>query len=405
MKRGLENLDLLAEVVENRLDYSCENEKDPLSSSKIETLDPKRIFNMQGKCFDLQSLFNWVFNEQKYTNPFTNEPFKAHELESIKKEAFDKFPLKVNIVRKDYTVPEGESGVTPLAEFETSVFTNTKRLFINFVKSLFNVDSDSLEESLKLVLNNADTELVYVKIPEGEKYVFVEFSSLLLMSITGREMSLNFNEIDIYVLSKSSFTEEQLSASPYQNKLKKQLEATKDLVTKVFGVDLEEIIENPNVVYYAPPVERLVSGTIKVTFSLNKEDEKPLPQNDLTISFHRDEFVAGYKKKYSLRTTIREVLKDIIESISMKMGNLGLNDRIAIINRFDVNIVNSQAFVLTDTLRSKFKNKIDRNNKLKLDIFINGNNMFSDGRSYNDVLTSFSVNEIMTGQNGNLILH
>lgn len=395
METSFQDLDFLIEAIEDdKNDYLCENEEDPRSLQKLEELDSKRIFNMQGKCFDLKNLFEWVYNRQNYTNPFTNQRFNNEELKIIKREAIQRFPLLVEIAKINNIDPKtGVYNIDIINQFQTSQFTNIQRIFINCMKLVFNNKYLDLKEAIKLSLNNESTEFISFQI-SGTTFDYKNSLYDILLSDIVDEPILhnNSNRIRIYITAKKNYPASIKSQNNYRELEKLHIDAAESLVQKVFGTSLSQIVTNQNVMYYLGPSEYPISGRIKITFSKDTKDEKPFPQNDVIMSFHKSEFEAGYRKKYNYDTTIKDFLMDLINSVTSKMGNLGMNDQIAVINGFSVNVLNETSFTLADTIGAKFKNKVDRNGKIRVDIYIN-NDRTAGG--YGGEVSSFSIESIM----------
>ena len=78
--------------------FNCRNDDDPFTLESLEGIDPKRIINIDGDCFDLKPLFNWVYNQEKMTNPLNRNTFGPETLERIKNAALKYFPCRVFIM-------------------------------------------------------------------------------------------------------------------------------------------------------------------------------------------------------------------------------------------------------------------------------------------------------------------
>ena len=106
----------------------CRNGSDPFTLESLEGLEERRIINIQNDCFDLKPLFNWVYNEEKFTNPLTNIEFSDRDLSTIRGLALRDFPCEVEI-----SVPWSGR----FENLKTSTLSNYQRVFINVMKKLY----------------------------------------------------------------------------------------------------------------------------------------------------------------------------------------------------------------------------------------------------------------------------
>lgn len=99
----------------------CRNSEDPFTLDSLEGLESRRIINIERDCFDLKPLFNWVYNQEKFTNPLTNLPFSDQNLNRIKNAALQRFPCEVEVDE---------------ISIKTTTLSNYQRVFINVMKKL-----------------------------------------------------------------------------------------------------------------------------------------------------------------------------------------------------------------------------------------------------------------------------
>lgn len=76
---------------------NCENDTDPFSMDEFATMDPKDIISIDGTCYNLTALFNWVSNLEKKTDPFTNLEFSEEAITRIKNAGLERFPMAIKI--------------------------------------------------------------------------------------------------------------------------------------------------------------------------------------------------------------------------------------------------------------------------------------------------------------------
>lgn len=110
--------------------FNCRNDDDPFTLESLEGIDPKRIINIDGDCFDLKPLFNWVYNQEKMTNPLNRNTFGPETLERIKNAALKYFPCRVFIM----------NGNEVAASFKTTTLSTWERIFINAARKLYPSD-------------------------------------------------------------------------------------------------------------------------------------------------------------------------------------------------------------------------------------------------------------------------
>lgn len=72
--------------------------RDPFTQDEFDSMDDNSIIHIGEDCFHLPSLYAWVINYKANRNPLTNLEFSEQELEQIRSEAKNRFPLTLIIL-------------------------------------------------------------------------------------------------------------------------------------------------------------------------------------------------------------------------------------------------------------------------------------------------------------------
>lgn len=74
-----------------------DDEEDIISFESFDELPREMIIKIQGRCYDLKAIYNWVFNNNRIVNPYTNVDFSPADLQLIQTTAQERFPLTVTV--------------------------------------------------------------------------------------------------------------------------------------------------------------------------------------------------------------------------------------------------------------------------------------------------------------------
>lgn len=166
--------------MQNQEIAGCRNDSDPFTLDDFEDLEPSRIINIDGDCFDLKALFNWIYNQEKFKNPLTNLPFSEAALTKIKITALDRFPTLITVLTGSTT------SVANVFTFRTTGLSSFERMFINVMKTLYpNENITTIYEAIKISVNQK--KLIFS--------VSYNDESLLLSTILKREHENEENPI------------------------------------------------------------------------------------------------------------------------------------------------------------------------------------------------------------------
>lgn len=172
----------------------CRNDDDVITMDSLADLESERILNIEGNCFDLKSIYNWVFNLRKpdgslNSNPFNNLPFTVEELNTIKETAFEKYPLTVKIMGFPSDANENQDLV-----IETTSFSSWNRIFINMITIISGTDDNlSIYEALNYYVNQLPNSTFYVNL---DGYAG-EASDLVLSNLMKIEAVDSENSVEI----------------------------------------------------------------------------------------------------------------------------------------------------------------------------------------------------------------
>jgi hypothetical protein len=64
----------------NPQNLSCRNEDDLFTLDPLDEIEPDRIININGDCYDLKPLYNWIYNLENRSNPSTGTEFSPEML-------------------------------------------------------------------------------------------------------------------------------------------------------------------------------------------------------------------------------------------------------------------------------------------------------------------------------------
>lgn len=87
-------------------EVDCTNERDIFTSKNVRDMTDQERFVLNGECFHLPSLYNWVVNEKKQFHPANRRPFSVQDVAKIRKAGLRQYPLTLNVanVRGEFMV-------------------------------------------------------------------------------------------------------------------------------------------------------------------------------------------------------------------------------------------------------------------------------------------------------------
>lgn len=120
----------------------CQNEVDPFTMEELESFPERFIFYLGNFCFHLPSFFDWIFNREESTNPYTRGELTEQDKEKLKEAAMQEFPMKAKIL----------SITGPTISLTTTSLTSLKRLFMNIMIRLGETVNNSLYQAITLAV-------------------------------------------------------------------------------------------------------------------------------------------------------------------------------------------------------------------------------------------------------------
>lgn len=159
---------------DNDIDNSpCDNEEDPFTLEAIRDLPPEQVYAFNNKCYHLPSLYDWLINNEKRTDPLTNLPVPDEIIEDVQNVAQRRFPLQVSISSL------GRQSVV----FHTTRLINGRRLFMETVRQFYlgivNADVAPDVSTIRaaiMTMVQYDGSIVF-KMSEERRHAYVEFLS------------------------------------------------------------------------------------------------------------------------------------------------------------------------------------------------------------------------------------
>lgn len=164
--------------MEERRILDCRNDDDPFTMESLANLDSKQIIKIDGYCFDLKAIYNWVHNLRRNdgsynNNPLTNLPFSIDDINMIKREAARNFPLVIqNIFREERYVSRG-----------LTIFMSWLKIFTFLIGHVTRNNPDpSIYEAIKFISQSLDNDApISIQIKNNNGYTL--FSEVLKRDI------------------------------------------------------------------------------------------------------------------------------------------------------------------------------------------------------------------------------